>query len=829
MKKLVMLFMTVAMIFASLGLTAFAEGEEAKDPVAGLDIPYGVYEPETTQLFDSGRVKIMCEKVHVTNTYTAEIYFTSKNYTKLVMDNVEYESYVSDNKSIFTIPITPGKQLSFVATTVSSMSGGEPTPKDIPYTTAAIELNKTNPKPASLGTLTDGYYTTTVNSAKETYGYVTDGEGNITQLGFNYPKANYDFPVTVKVEGGKIADVAYTNNVLDLVANTSSDINYLMWAMDGHNVTDASYNYLAAAGKNYEKYHVMPKKNGVGLKNQIVEKEGINGVDTVTAATITSRAIIDSVDKSIIKAERGEKDDPAPELPTPDTSEDIIPEDGTYIALGKVDCIGASVDNDVAPTILYVTGGEITADIALEQNPTSYPHIFAGTEAEALTAGETEWLTPSKYDYGYVNSKGVNTPGSVYKNVPIKSLDKKLQFVMFANSSGNWFNRLITIESDDIVKITEETTEEFNNFVSIRNGAYPATTVDAITAAKNALVRALVPYTPSEDDGARDKQNDTTNNVVYTNIGMFRPLDAGTTVTKDGDTVTVKVKLNPLASGNYDRMAIADYPASDANVKLDAVAIEADDIEESEGPNGQTGETTILYSPEFTFQIKASEVGKKIPFVYSQDGKWKTKAYYLIVLTDEEVANRKKAIEDAAKEASETATGAVEAAQAIVKDKSKYDAESYAAFEKALKELNEVLAKEGATATEINAAKEALDAAIAALKKKPAPVVAKKANPMTAKAKAVKIKYAKLKKKTQKVKKAKAFTIKKAQGKVTFKLTKKDKKAKSKIKVSKAGVVTVKKGLKKGKYTIKVKVTAAGTASYKAASKTIKMVIKVTK
>ena len=96
----------------------------------------------------------------------------------------------------------------------------------------------------------------------------------------------------------------------------------------------------------------------------------------------------------------------------------------------------------------------------------------------------------------------------------------------------------------------------------------------------------------------------------------------------------------------------------------------------------------------------------------------------------------------------------------------------------------------------------------------------KKANTMKVTANTIKAKAAK---KTT-FKKAKAFTVKKAVGKVTFKKTKGDKK----ITISKAGKVTVKKGLKKGKtYKIKVKVTAAGNSQYKALTKTVTLTVKV--
>ena len=101
-------------------------------------------------------------------------------------------------------------------------------------------------------------------------------------------------------------------------------------------------------------------------------------------------------------------------------------------------------------------------------------------------------------------------------------------------------------------------------------------------------------------------------------------------------------------------------------------------------------------------------------------------------------------------------------------------------------------------------------------------LVNKIANPLTAKGKTVKASSKKKMTFTAK----KAFTVKKNQGKVTYKKAS----GNSKITVSKAGKVTVKKGLKKGKtYSIKVKVTAAGNANYKKGTKTATLKVKIAK
>ena len=99
----------------------------------------------------------------------------------------------------------------------------------------------------------------------------------------------------------------------------------------------------------------------------------------------------------------------------------------------------------------------------------------------------------------------------------------------------------------------------------------------------------------------------------------------------------------------------------------------------------------------------------------------------------------------------------------------------------------------------------------------------KKANTITVKAKKPTVKFAKLKKKAQNVTVKKAFTVTKAQGKVTYKKISGNKK----ITINSAGKISLKKGLKKGTYKLKVKVTAAGNTSYKAGAKTVTLAIKV--
>ena len=99
--------------------------------------------------------------------------------------------------------------------------------------------------------------------------------------------------------------------------------------------------------------------------------------------------------------------------------------------------------------------------------------------------------------------------------------------------------------------------------------------------------------------------------------------------------------------------------------------------------------------------------------------------------------------------------------------------------------------------------------------------IAKAKNTMTAKAKAVKLSAKVLKERSIEFK---PLTVKKAQGRVTYKMVSG---SKSIVVNEKTGKVTAKKGCKKGSYSIRVKVTAKGTANYRALTKTLKLKVTV--
>ena len=106
--------------------------------------------------------------------------------------------------------------------------------------------------------------------------------------------------------------------------------------------------------------------------------------------------------------------------------------------------------------------------------------------------------------------------------------------------------------------------------------------------------------------------------------------------------------------------------------------------------------------------------------------------------------------------------------------------------------------------------------------------ITKATNPVAVKIATKSVNLSKLKKKAQTV--SGAITVKKAQGKVSYKLTSTPKLIKKLVKINSKGVITISKWVKakKGTYNIKVKITISGNKNYnsKVLTKTVTIKIK---
>ena len=158
-RKFTALMLALVMMLGTMSAPAFADDEPepvGDDVIAGTVLPFGLYEPTETELYDSGRVKILCRRVHVTHSITAEITFTSTKYTKAWIGETEYEPYVDTEagETTFILPIKLGEKFEFSAHT-TAMGGQDITYGDDEDLIVNVDLE--DPEPAERKDLVDGY------------------------------------------------------------------------------------------------------------------------------------------------------------------------------------------------------------------------------------------------------------------------------------------------------------------------------------------------------------------------------------------------------------------------------------------------------------------------------------------------------------------------------------------------------------------------------------------------------------------------------------------------------------------------------------------------
>ena len=244
----------------------------------------------------------------------------------------------------------------------------------------------------------------------------------------NYPKEAYDIDVTVEIKDGKIADVKYAEEF----TYDNGNFSYLIWAMDGHHTDtsekeDGSYQYAA------------------GSRQQIIDAQGIEGIDAVSGATWLSRAIKDAVQSSLVKAEKGEKDPESTLVVKQETEIKTPDKEGKYTV--DATAYGFTLF-DTADVQLTYKEGKMFVVFTTAMSPSSYDYMFLGTDDEAYAAGKDAWLKPVA-EVAYVNQKGQEKVGNQYE-IPVESLDSEIEFIVHAKSSGNWFYRALVLDSSTL-------------------------------------------------------------------------------------------------------------------------------------------------------------------------------------------------------------------------------------------------------------------------------------------------------------------------------------------------------------------------------------------
>lgn len=368
----------------------------------------------------SGKTTITCPKVEVKEGIPyATIVFSSTKYTKLVVNDTEYTPVTGTEYtgSVFNVPMLLNQAVIIKGTTIAMTEA-----HDIEY---SINIS-CDAEGAKDVTWQDGNYTTTAH---------------VTPVASSDFDQAYDIDVTVTIADGKIADIKYAKAISPL----DSNISYLTWAMDG--------TYI------YKSKDDITHENGVG--EQIVAKNSADEIDTVTRATRSSLAIQDAVKEALKKAETGDKDT-GNSTDTPQEPAKIA-DDGEYkigVTAGGVTVVDAELTSK---------DGKMTA--LLTFNGQAYDYLYLGNEAEAVKAGEENWVKQLR-KITYVNADGQEKAGSQYE-IPVESLDRDIAFVVHSTYSGKFFYRSIRFNSDTLRKKLHDGTYIATAHITPAANGYP--------------------------------------------------------------------------------------------------------------------------------------------------------------------------------------------------------------------------------------------------------------------------------------------------------------------------------------------------------------------
>lgn len=297
----------------------------------------------------------------------------------------------------------------------------------------------------------------------------------------NYPDEAYDIDVTVEIKEGKIVDVKYAEEF----TYDNGNLSYLIWAMDGHHTDtsekeDGSYQYVS------------------GSRQQIIDAQGIEGVDAVSGATWLSRAIQNSVQTSLIKAEKGEKDSESTPVVKPEKEVKTPDKEGEY----TVDATAYGFTLlDTADVRLTYKDGKMFVVFTTTMSPSSYDYLYMGTDDEAYAAGKDAWLKPVA-EVEYVNAKGQTKLGNQYE-IPVESLDSEVEFIVHAKSSGNWFYRALVLDSSTVKEGTAYDIADgvYSIDVTLEGGSGRTTVVSPakITVTNGVMVATIEWTSPNYD------------------------------------------------------------------------------------------------------------------------------------------------------------------------------------------------------------------------------------------------------------------------------------------------------------------------------------------
>ena len=168
------------------------------------------------------------------------------------------------------------------------------------------------------------------------------------------------------------------------------------------------------------------------------------------------------------------------ELPTPDPDPDpgiVVPADGIY----KVNNVTSSSSMfNVIDCKLTVKNGKMSAVLTL--SGTGYDYLYMGTGAKAAETDKSAWIP-------YV----VDKEGKYTYTVPIETLDKKIAVAAFSHNRQQWYDRMLTFDSNSLEKIGDVPVLENGIYsIDVESSASMFRVVDCKLTSKDGKMSAVL-------------------------------------------------------------------------------------------------------------------------------------------------------------------------------------------------------------------------------------------------------------------------------------------------------------------------------------------------
>lgn len=168
------------------------------------------------------------------------------------------------------------------------------------------------------------------------------------------------------------------------------------------------------------------------------------------------------------------------ELLTPDPDPDpgiVVPADGIY----KVNNVTSSSSMfNVIDCKLTVKNGKMSAVLTL--SGTGYDYLYMGTGAKAAETDKSAWIP-------YV----VDKEGKYTYTVPIETLDKKIAVAAFSHNRQQWYDRMLTFDSNSLEKIGDVPVLENGIYsIDVESSASMFRVVDCKLTSKDGKMSAVL-------------------------------------------------------------------------------------------------------------------------------------------------------------------------------------------------------------------------------------------------------------------------------------------------------------------------------------------------